>query len=584
MENKYDVFISYSTQDQKVVEGICGYLERKGYRCFVAYRDIPYGKVWATAITEALDESAMMVVVFSNSFNVSAQTDREIEIASENKMPILTYRVTDSEMTGAKKYYLKNLNWIDAFPNPESCFGQLVDSVVKLIGLSSLEAERLAKEAEQKTRSEQERLEVGNGIKNAVENHGFKRKEHDSQEGKVKGNDKEGEDEGRKFNWKEHKWWIIGGSAAVAIALTLLLVFVPFGDKHDPLVPDHVESDALFPFMNEYFRWGFVDKSGKTVIEPKGYGLFPIYNADEDALKFDLRRIKTRMFYDGLSQVIEVNGKFGYIDRKGEIVIPVQFDYAGAFSEGLAVVGKRNYNEEWEFGFIDKTGAYVLRPIYLDVKPFSEGLAAVYKDGRWGFIDKTGKMVIEPQFEYVSVFSEGLACVGNVDGNGSATDDRKYGFIDKTGKDVISPKFDKAIIFSEGLAAVRERNKWGFIDKNGDYVINPQFEDAMMFTEGLSPVQINDKWGFIDKNGNLVVKCKYETVKPFSEGLAAVTKNGKTGFIDKSGKMVIAAKYSDALSFWDGVALVTDKENKEISYIDKEGKTIKSFIVDSDLY
>lgn len=134
MEKRYDVFISYSSDDQKIAEGICGYLERMGYRCFVAYRDIPRGVVWAATITDAIDESAMMVVVFSNAFNISPQTDREIELASENQMPILTYRIADDKMTGAKKYYLKNLNWIDAFPNPENYFGQLLDSVVKLIG------------------------------------------------------------------------------------------------------------------------------------------------------------------------------------------------------------------------------------------------------------------------------------------------------------------------------------------------------------------------------------------------------------------------------------------------------------------
>ena len=141
MEKRYDVFISYSSQDQKIVEGICGYLERKGYRCFVAYRDIPHGVVWATAITDALDASKMVVVVFSNAFNVSPQTDREIELASENHIPILTYRLADEKMTGAKKYYLKNLNWIDAFPNPENYFGQLYESVVKLIGFSAMEME-----------------------------------------------------------------------------------------------------------------------------------------------------------------------------------------------------------------------------------------------------------------------------------------------------------------------------------------------------------------------------------------------------------------------------------------------------------
>lgn len=131
---KYDVFISYSSKDQKVVEAMCAYLEQHKVRCFVAYRDIPKGVVWAKAIVEALDESKMMVVVFSEEFNLSDQVDREIELASEDKKPILTFRISDAMFKGAKKYYLKNINWIDAFPHPEKVFNALLDNVCKLIG------------------------------------------------------------------------------------------------------------------------------------------------------------------------------------------------------------------------------------------------------------------------------------------------------------------------------------------------------------------------------------------------------------------------------------------------------------------
>ncbi len=130
---KYDVFISYSSVDQKVAEGVCGYLESQGIRCFVAYRDIPRGVVWAAAIVDALDDSQMMVVIFSDSFNKSKQVDREIALASENEMPILPFRISNSGFSGAKKYYLKNLNWIDAFPDPQKEFGSLCDNVKRLI-------------------------------------------------------------------------------------------------------------------------------------------------------------------------------------------------------------------------------------------------------------------------------------------------------------------------------------------------------------------------------------------------------------------------------------------------------------------
>ena len=131
---RYDVFISYSSRDQKIAEGVCAYLEQYGIRCFVAYRDIPRGVVWAGAIVDALEHSQMMLVLFSKHFNDSQQVDREIELAAEQGMPILTFRLSEDDFTGAKKYYLKNLNWIDAFPNPEHYFGSLMDNVCRLLG------------------------------------------------------------------------------------------------------------------------------------------------------------------------------------------------------------------------------------------------------------------------------------------------------------------------------------------------------------------------------------------------------------------------------------------------------------------
>lgn len=137
----HDVFISYSSHDQKIVEGLLAYLEQNGVSCFVAYRDIPRGMVWATAITEAIDNCQMMIVIFSDNFNKSDQVDREIELCAEEKKPILTFKLTNHQFKGAKKYYLKNINWIDAFPNPKKSFGELLESIKKLINNSPTSTE-----------------------------------------------------------------------------------------------------------------------------------------------------------------------------------------------------------------------------------------------------------------------------------------------------------------------------------------------------------------------------------------------------------------------------------------------------------
>ena len=134
---KYDVFISYSSHDQKIVEAMCAYLEQRHIRCFVAYRDIPKGGTlpWAEHIVNALDESRMMLVAFSENFNASVQVNREIEIASEDKKPILTFRLSNAAFTGAKKFYLKNINWLDAFPAPEKAFDGMYKQVCRLLGI-----------------------------------------------------------------------------------------------------------------------------------------------------------------------------------------------------------------------------------------------------------------------------------------------------------------------------------------------------------------------------------------------------------------------------------------------------------------
>ncbi|EGQ2639350.1 WG repeat-containing protein, partial [Campylobacter coli] len=54
-------------------------------------------------------------------------------------------------------------------------------------------------------------------------------------------------------------------------------------------------------------------------------------------------------------------------------------------------------NRRW--GFIDRSGKFVIEPKFDDAWNFNEGLAGVELNGKWGFIDKSGKIVIEPKFD-----------------------------------------------------------------------------------------------------------------------------------------------------------------------------------------
>ena len=188
--------------------------------------------------------------------------------------------------------------------------------------------------------------------------------------------------------------------------------------------------------------WGFIDKSGKTVIDFK-------YNV---AVSFS----------EGLAAVQNINDKWGFIDKDGNEVIPFIYYDVRSFSEGLAAV--KDINDKW--GFIDKSGNAIIPFEYDYAGSFAEGLAAVRNaSGNCGYINNSGKVVIDFKYDGALAFSEGLASVRNYDG--------KYGFIDKTGKEVILFKYDRADPFRGGLSKVYDNNSvlCGFIDKSGKLVV-----------------------------------------------------------------------------------------------------------------
>lgn len=62
-------------------------------------------------------------------------------------------------------------------------------------------------------------------------------------------------------------------------------------------------------------------------------------------------------------------------------------------------------------GYINKDGKVVISPVYWSGYDFSEGLAAVREHGLYGFIDETGKYVITPQYDFATDFVKGHALV-----------------------------------------------------------------------------------------------------------------------------------------------------------------------------
>src|SRR5690242_7805177 len=92
---------------------------------------------------------------------------------------------------------------------------------------------------------------------------------------------------------------------------------------------------------------------------------------------------------------VRINGKYGFIERDGKLVLKPEYAGATRFSEGLAAVQLKTAGR---VGFIDESGKVVIPPQFELAEPFAEGLSGVMKDHKWGYIDTTGKWIIPAKF------------------------------------------------------------------------------------------------------------------------------------------------------------------------------------------
>ena len=319
------------------------------------------------------------------------------------------------------------------------------------------------------------------------------------------------------------------------------------------------------------------------------------------------------------------NGKAGFIDKTGKIVIEPKLLALGNYQSGI-INGLLNVN--WGKYVDIQTGKEVSAEFYEKKTKIPEELSAEIIGNNFGnnfgFSDVNGNTIIEPKFIYAKSFSEGFAPVV-VDGpcfyysseaacpgaaffpigtKAQPTDACRFNFIDKMGNFISSQTFLDVKEFSEGLAPVKTADGWGYIDKTGKIIIKPHFEEASPFSDGLGLIKLNNLYGYVNSTGDFVIKPKFNSAISFANNLAPVGNykdkmtDNEFYFITKTGKPAFPGKFLLASEYFKGIAhvLVSEtlktekKDDKEqeirtrtYAYINEKGEKIFVYSIEDEM-
>lgn len=306
--------------------------------------------------------------------------------------------------------------------------------------------------------------------------------------------------------------------------------------------------------FTENGKWGYIDEKGTVMIPP-------IY----EGCCFDyIYGVCSQNFSSNHYCAVKKGGKFGVIDAKGNEIIAFQYDDISFHSDDTLFEAKSN--DKW--GVIDAHNNLIFPFVFNDKYDFN-----LYSDCGYGKIKdvvykldyKTKEMIPTNNANIYGYYNDYIEV--KVDG--------KYGFLNKKGEMIVQPIYQNSSWFEEGLAAVQLDGKWGFIDTLGNMVIKPQFDHAESFGDGntkYAVVQIDEKFGAIDRSGNFVIKPVYDNLIDASDPdfpkvlFAACLKNDKGryrwGLINLKEEWVLANDYQ---------YLFYDSDNQSVSAKNGEG-------------
>lgn len=339
---------------------------------------------------------------------------------------------------------------------------------------------------------------------------------------------------------------------------SLLAIWLLFAACHD--TTDFV--DALAYKAGSDDKWGLIATDGRVLVPsntfgqqpatvvngmfslPDGKGFYQLYNTEHPTVPVSSRRFAhIGHFFEEVAPAQETpQSPILLVDKKGRTVSSTarypQYDIVLAhnFREGRALIATR----EGKYGYMDVEGKIVIPPLYDRAYDFNNGLALVGTNNRQG---ETGYQLITPNGRnYIAIqlsncllshrFSYDLLMFKDLD-NGQCC------YMDREGLPLIRlpREVKEAYPFQYGAAVFQTATGTGIIDSRGEALIPAHYENAIIAGSGRAGLKMKGCWTVAEINGKPLSDWQYEALGCYyRSGQAVARSKGKYLFIDRKGQ------------------------------------------------
>ena len=205
------------------------------------------------------------------------------------------------------------------------------------------------------------------------------------------------------------------------------------------------------------------------------------------------------------------NGKWGFINPKGELKIKAKFHVIGAFAEGLAPVRESAY-----YGYIDTNGIYSIEAQFDYAESFNNGMAKVFRNGKAYFINRQGETIFQhDNLSYQGFNDHGLCIV--------SSPSHHFGIVNRKGQFVLDTIYSNISEFSEGFAvAIKEIPGEGTKSKFQYALINSRGEIKIPFGKYATLSEVSE--------GLLTAELYVEEHKDFAKHRVVLDTSGRIQF------------------------------------------------------